>query len=625
MYIDRHSLRASLFTAGLVFLAILISSYVLFFFALSAVRDDVQIYLSSIARALARQVDGDLHRTFTSPSQEHSAEYLEQLRKLNEVKSLFGDVRYVYTIILKGGDVYFVLDPTPPGIIEDGVETKSHIMQKYDEAKGIPELMHALTQHRAGFVNQPYTDRWGSFVSGYIPFFDSQDAFVGVIAVDIEAKDYAQKISRIRQAAMLCVVIGFSLSCLIGLLIYRRDLKIRKITLMAEESARLKSEFLANMSHEIRTPMNGVIGMAGLLLECDLKPLERGYVETMRHSAESLLQILNDILDFSKIEAEQIDFESVSFDLRLLAEEVTGMMTPESSEKNIDLRLHYPDSAPRYMVGDPGRVRQILFNLVHNAIKFTAAGYVAVSFRHQALPDGAVRFHIEVEDTGLGIPADKVDSIFNKFSQVDSSTSRKFGGTGLGLSICRELARRMGGNIGVRSTLGTGSVFWFEIVLSECAAGDPVRTAVASNAPRKNQPILHFAQAQVLLVEDNPVNQLLALTMLKKYGCDVSVATNGEEALAQLKEKEWAFDLIFMDCQMPVMDGYEATRAIRAIEAQKAPRPHMPIVALTAHALNGDDEKCYLAGMDDYMAKPIRQNELERVLIRWLPQEKRVA
>jgi signal transduction histidine kinase/AmiR/NasT family two-component response regulator len=400
-----------------------------------------------------------------------------------------------------------------------------------------------------------------------------------------------------------------------------RELELAKMAaeeakMTAEAANRAKSQFLANMSHEIRSPMHGILGMAGLALAAETRHESQEYLKTVRSSAEGLLRVLNDILDFSKIEADKLTLENIPFALRQSLDKVQQIVTPQARAKGLVLQCDVSDDVPDVLIGDPTRLFQVLINLCGNATKFTEAGSVTLRVTRKAFVQGQGRVELlfQVSDTGIGIPAEQQSSIFDAFAQADGSVTRRFGGTGLGLAICAKIVRLMEGRIWVESTPNIGSNFQFICAFGLGKEQDLARDTIASSEAE--------APMRIMLAEDNPVNQALALRLLRKHGHQVKVVSTGLAAVHASEEQE--FDLILMDDQMPTMDGKEAVGRIRAREAASGAKRTM-IVAVTASAMKGDRERFLAAGMDSYLAKPFSAEELYATLRRFAPKRQSSA
>lgn len=637
---------AGVAAAAILFIGALFFQVFFLAAARRSIQEEVRNDIAHLAAIAASQVDPTMHETLRTREQEESADYIASLEPLARLQEANEDIAYVYTCRMVGGRVIFVLDPTPVGDSDgDGIDDKSHLMQPYDDAS--PTLVRVLETGLAATDEEPYTDSWGTFVSGYAPIRGRDGKLVAVAGVDLRATEYLGHLDAVEDAFRAGVLVALAVAISIGwgarrLLLHLEGVRrseqaalsrAETARLAAEAANRSKSDFLAMASHEIRTPTNRILRLAHLLAAKPIDGEVRELVATLVATARDQIEILDGLIDYSKIEAGQLALEDAVFSPFAVVDGCVSLLGAKAQEKELTVHTSLDLAVPAQLRGDPHRIKQILSNLLSNALKCTIVGQIQVRLESK----GEGRYRFEVEDTGVGFSAGAQEMLFRPDAQATRPTAREFGGTGLGLAVGNRLVGLMGGEMGLRSEPGKGSLFWFEIPL-QTADGGPGNsesgdTAHASGAtcpaqadlcrtpvpPHRSQPVgppsasPASGDSRILLAEDNPVNQKVALRLLALIGHSAVLVENGEQAVRAILEAEPPFDLVLMDCQMPVLDGYEAARQVRARERGR----RTPIVAMTANALQGDRELCLEAGMDDYLMKPVVLEALRALVARW--------
>jgi signal transduction histidine kinase/CheY-like chemotaxis protein len=608
-----HPLRDALLAFTLTFVTSAVGLSIIYFKAREAQMQAVRGELLQLARTTAAQVDGDLLRTLTSPAQEGSPEHLRVLQPLQRMHHAAADVVFVYTGVMIKGRIFWILDSKygePPIAGEDPPDP---IMTEYfiEDA----ELVRAFVEHIAIADIEPVKEPERTLLSAFAPINDSAGKFVGILGVDMVLDKVEARMAVIRRAFVAALLAVLVLSLIAGAvaLKFRRFAaavvsKLREARAEAEASAtaaqsatRAKADFLAMMSHEIRTPMNGIIGVADLLRNLSPDTKQKKLIDILTASGSSLLRLINDILDFSKIEAERLELQPKPFELRALLDELEHLLGAHARTKQVTLKIDADPNLPAGVNGDRHRLSQVLLNLGTNAVKFTDRGEVRISVRALRVENGSARLEFTVRDTGIGMDSEALGRLFTPFTQLANSRRHRGGGTGLGLVIAQKLVKLMGGRIRVQSESTKGSTFSFAIELPTAEVTSATVTCM----------VLRLEVLSILVAEDNAVNQTIIDAMLRKLGHQITVVGTGVEALEALASAD--FDLVLMDCNMPEMDGIEATKRLRAGGVRDS---RIPVIALTANAMEGDRERCLAAGMDDFVAKPVTIAELRKAIER---------
>ena len=606
-----HPLRDALIAALVTFATSAVGLVILYLSARDAQLQAVRGELLQLARAMASQVDGDLHATLVSPAQDGSPEHLRALAPLARMHAATEDVVDVYTGIIRDGRVYWILDSNYGKPASDENEPADPIMSEYlgDDL----ELREALTRKIAIANAQPVNETLHTYLSAFAPFYDSAGKFAGVLGVDMILDALDERMASIGHVFLMALAAVLALSLGAGTVALRMRMgaaravkKLRVARAQAEASAaaaeaatQAKADFLAMMSHEIRTPMNGMLGVADLLRSMSPEPKQKKLIDILTASGHALLRIINDILDFSKMEAEKLELRPKPFALAGLLDELQHLLSAHARAKQVRLAVDADANLPVGVNGDRQRLSQVLLNLGSNAVKFTDGGEVRLIVRVLQVVNGKARLEFSVRDTGIGMDAESMGRLFTPFTQLAESSRHRGGGTGLGLVIAQKLVNMMGGRIRVQSEKGRGSVFTFAIEMPPAELASSTTTTMA----------LRLDSLSVLVAEDNTVNQTIIDAMLRQLGHRVTIATNGKEALAALADQD--FDLVLMDYNMPEMDGLEATRRLRSSGGRNQ---RITVIALTANAMDGDRDTCIAAGMDDFLPKPVTIAALRKAI-----------
>lgn len=584
--------------------------------------------LARLATAAAGLVDGDAHSALVAKDQWGGPEYERAIRPLRRLHTSAPNIAYIYTIRLVGDRIHFVLDTAKPGDADlDGVEDHSYLLDPYPDADSY--VFVSLAEARTVVTPEPFRDAWGTFMSAYAPIFDSAGRIDGLVGIDMDLADYRGRLAGVQRAGIAGGLGVLGIAAAIFLLVFRQQRAaersreealaltraLQRAKEEAESASAAKSNFLANISHELRTPMTAIIGFGDLLMEGGVDPeTTHEHVGTIRRNAKALLSLINDLLDLSRIDAQRLQLESIQYSPAALLREVVQSFLPSVQARGLELQLHFGSPLPAELKGDPLRLRQILVNLIGNAIKFTPAGSIRVEVCYAVQP--APTLEVSVRDSGIGIPTEQIERLFQPFMQADTSVSRKYGGTGLGLALCKQLTQSMGGGIAVTSDGQSGSTFRFWIkanVEPSAPLFDATQLQGGPGGPdaplpkRSPIPDVRGLKGRILLAEDGRDNRILVQRLLARTELELDLAEDGVVALEMVQRAQHEarpYDVLLTDIQMPRMDGLELTRRLRADGFT------LPIVALTAHAMPMHREQCFKAGCSGFAIKPIDPAEL---------------